>query len=344
MPSSEAGPSWNAVEQWTAGDQIQGGRDYQEDEFAITLLTGERVDGDRLLLVLADGMGGHAGGAVASQTVVQAFWEGFRQPAIDIAANLNAGVRAANEAVRARQQADPALSEMGSTLVAALVRDAHLYWASVGDSLLWVFRNGRLTRLNEDHSMRPLLLGLVELGRMTEEEVRHDSRVHQLRSAIMGEDIPLIDITNNGYPLEAGDVVLLASDGLETLLEAEMEALLIQHGNDAQSLVRALLETVTESGKAHQDNTTVLAYRVGDEQCCLSTTLAEMEAPTKLAKSKPNKLYIHDEPSIPETQPPQRTPQTQQTQSTQEAQQTQPTPKTLSVWTKIKTYMSGTER
>ena len=328
MPSSEAGPSWNAVEQWTAGDQIQGGRDYQEDEFAITLLTGDRADGDRLLLVLADGMGGHAGGQVASQTVVRAFWDGFRQPATDIAANLNAGVRAANEAVRARQQADPALSEMGSTLVAALVRDAHLYWASVGDSLLWVFRNGRLTRLNADHSMRPLLLDLVELGRMTEEEVLHDPRVHQLRSAIMGEEIPLVDIAANGYPLEADDVVLLASDGLETLSEAEMEALLTQHGNDAQALVAALLEAVTEAGKAHQDNTTVLAYRVGDDRHCLHITLDQMEAPTKQASAKPLPSRI----IIREGAFHQPTPETQ------------PTPKIPSLWTKIKTYMSGTER
>ena len=75
-------------EQWTGGRPDSGGPDYQEDEFAITLLTGERADGDRLLLVLADGMGGHAGGKVASETVVQAFWDGFRQPATDIAANL----------------------------------------------------------------------------------------------------------------------------------------------------------------------------------------------------------------------------------------------------------------
>ena len=318
------------MEQWTAGDQIQGGRDYQEDEFAITLLTGDRSDGDRLLLVLADGMGGHAGGKVASETVVQAFWDGFRQPAPDIAANLNAGVRAANEAVRARQQADPALSEMGSTLVAALVRDAHLYWASVGDSLLWVFRNGRLTRLNADHSMRPLLLDLVELGRMTKEEARHDSRVHQLRSAIMGEDIPLLDIAANGYPLEANDVVLLASDGLETLSEAEMEALLTQHETDAQALVRGLLEAVTEAGKAHQDNTTVLAYRVGDDRHCLHITLDQMEAPTKQSSAKPlpSRIIIREGAFR---------------QPTQETQETQPTPKTPSLWTKIKTYMSGTE-
>ncbi len=319
------------MEQWTAGDQIQGDRDYQEDEFAITLLTGESSDGDRLLLVLADGMGGHAGGKVASQTVVQAFWDGFRQPAANIAANLNAGVRAANEAVRARQQADPALYEMGATLVAALIQDGHLYWASVGDSLLWVFRNGRLTRLNADHSMRPLLLDLVELGRMTEEEVLHDPRVHQLRSAIVGEDIPLLDIAANGYSLETDDVVLLASDGLETLPEAEMEALLTQHGNNAQALVRALLEAVAEVGKAHQDNTTVLAYRVGDDRHCLNTTLAEMEAPTKLARSKhrPHNIHIHEESF---NQPTQLTPKTLST------------PKPPSLWTKIKTYMSGMER
>ena len=334
MPSSEAGPSWNAVEQWTAGDQIQGGRDYQEDEFAITLLTGDSEAGDRLLLVLADGMGGHAGGKVASETVVQAFWDGFRQLAADIAANLKVGVRAANEAVRARQQADPALFEMGSTLVAALVRDGHLYWASVGDSLLWVFRNGRLTRLNADHSMRPLLLGLVEIGRMTEEEVRHDSRVHQLRSAIMGEDIPLVDITAVGYPLKSDDVVLLASDGLETLSEAELEALLTRHGTDARVLVRALLEAVSEADVAHQDNTTALVYRVGDDRHCLHITLDQMEAPTKQANAKllPHNIHIYAGSLSQSTQP------------TPETQLTQPTPKTPSLWTKIRTYMSGTER
>ena len=331
MPSSQARSSWNAVEQWTAGDQIQGGRDYQEDEFEINLLPGESAGGARLLLLLADGMGGHVGGAVASQTVVRAFWDGFRQPATDMAAKLNAGVRAANEAVRDRQQADPALFEMGSTLVAALVQDDNLYWASVGDSLLWVCRNGRLTRLNADHSMRPLLLDLVELGRMTEEEVLHDSRVHQLRSVIMGDDIPMIDIAASGYPLEAGDVVLLASDGLETLPATEMETLLTQHGNDARTLVRALLEAVTEAGKAHQDNTTVLAYRVGDDQRCLNTTLVEMEAPTKLVSAKPlpPRIIIREGAFR---------------QPTPETQLTQPTPKTPGIWTKIKSYMSDTER
>ena len=312
-----------------AGDQIRGGRAYQEDSFALTLLTGDQ-SADRVLLVLADGMGGHAGGEVASDTVVRAFWAGFRQAAAEVATNLQAGVDAANAAVRAKQESDSALSEMGSTLVAALVRDGHLYWASVGDSLLWVFRNGRLNRLNANHSMRPLLLGLVELGRMTEEEVRHDSRVHQLRSAITGDDIPLIDIAANGYPLKADDVVVLASDGLETLSEADLAAVMTQHGNDAYALVRALLQAVTAAGVAGQDNTTVLAYRVGDEQHCLHTTLAQMEAPTKLARSqhRPNNIHIREGSFSPATQATH-------------------TSGSAGIWTrikKLKDYVSGTER
>ena len=329
MNKDAVGSSWNAAQQWAAGDQIQGGRDYQEDDFALTLLTGDRSAGDRLLLVLADGMGGHAGGAVASRTVVAAFWDGFRRPATDLTAHLTAGVEAANEAVQAEQQADPALSEMGATLVAALIQDGHLYWASVGDSPLWVFRNGVLKRLNEDHSMRSQLLYLAEIGRMTEEEALNDPRGHQLRSVIMGDDIPLRDIAADGYALEANDIVLLASDGLETLSEADLTDLLTQHGNDAQALVAALLAAVSAAGAAHQDNTTVLAYRVGTEQRSLSTTLAQMEAPTTLAKSKPDKLHIHDEPSIPAPPPTQPTPRTPPTQSTS------------NIWTKIKTYMSG---
>ena len=322
------------MEHWTAGDQIQGGRDYQEDEFAITLLTGDRSAGDRLLLVLADGMGGHAGGQVASQTAVQAFWDGFRRPATDVAAHLNAGVDAANQAVRTKQQAEPALYEMGTTLVAALVRDGRLYWASVGDSLLWVFRDGELKRLNADHSMRPQLLYLAEIGRMTEEEALHDPRGHQLRSAIMGEEIPLRDIAADGYPLEVDDVVLLASDGLETLSEADLADLITQRGNDARALVAALLAAVTAAGIDHQDNTTVLAYRVGNEQHGLSATLAQMEAPTTLAKQAsakplPSRIIIREgafRQPTPETQP------------------TQPTLKTPNIWTKIKTYISGPER
>ena len=266
----------NIVKRWVAGGQIRGDRDYQEDDFSIRLLTDGNApaDEDRLLLVLADGMGGHAGGAVASETVVQSFQDAFHQEADGIADRFNAGVSAANDSVREKQQSDPGLSEMGTTLVAAVVIGPALYWVSVGDSLLWLFRDGRLHRLNADHSMRPVLQDLVELGRMTEEEALNDPRANQLRSAIFGDAVPLIDMNADGFGLEGGDLVVLASDGLETLPD-EMLAEVIKAGaDDAQGIVEALLDAVAKAGRPGQDNTTALVYRVGDGTDSLHGTLA----------------------------------------------------------------------
>ena len=258
----------NAVKQWVAGAQIQGGRDYQEDAFSIRLLTDENThaEEDRLLLVLADGMGGHAGGAEASRTVVRAFQDAFHLAADSIEERFNAGVSAANDTVKEKQEADPNLSEMGATLVAAVVIGPTLYWVSVGDSLLWLFRDGHLRRLNADHSMRPLLQDLVELGRMTEEEAQSDPRANQLRSVIFGDVIPLIDMNSDGFALEDGDTVMLASDGLETLSEDALVEAVKAGGSDAEAIVFALLDGVSSAGRPGQDNTTAIVYRVGGSQ------------------------------------------------------------------------------
>ena len=266
----------DTAKQWVAGERIQGARGYQEDDFSIRLLSGDddREGEDRLLLVLADGMGGHAGGEVASATVVEGFQAGFDRDAPGIADRFNAGIDTANSAVREKQQADPNLSEMGSTLVAALVVGTTLYWTSVGDSILWLFRNGRLQRLNADHSMRPVLMDLVELGRLTEEEARSDPRIHQLRSVIYGESIPLVDMNADGFGLENGDLVLLASDGLETLSEQAITDLISTGAEDAGQLVNALLGAVDNAQAPDQDNTTALVYRVGQGEHSLHGALA----------------------------------------------------------------------
>ena len=270
----------NIVKHWVAGGQTQGDRNYQEDDFSIRLLTDENAPADEgwLLLVLADGMGGHAGGAVASKTVVQAFQDAFHQEADGIADRFNVGVTTANDSVREKQRSDPGLSEMGTTLVAAVVVGPALYWVSVGDSLLWLFRDGRLHRLNADHSMRPVLLDLVELGRMTEEEALNDPRANQLRSAIFGDVVPLIDMNADGFALERGDLIVLASDGLETLPDAVLAEVIEAGADDAQGIVDALLDAVARAGRPGQDNTTALVYRVGDGTGSLHGTLASVNA------------------------------------------------------------------
>ena len=257
----------DAPERWVAGGQIQGARARQEDAYSIKPLPEQdREEAGGWLLALADGMGGHAGGDVAAATATQAFEEGFTQAGrgadAPVEARLDAGLRAANEAVRVKQQSAFSLSDMGATLVAALVIGPVLYWVSVGDSLLWLFRDGELLRLNEDHSMRPLLLELVKAGEMSEEEVLNHPVAHQLRSVVHGRDLPLVDMAAEGYPLAAGDVVLLASDGIETLSTEALTAIIQGHADDAGALTRALLDGVEAAGVPRQDNTTVVAFRV----------------------------------------------------------------------------------
>lgn len=241
-----------------AGYKIRGGRDYQEDAFLIK--SGREGDSDRLLLLLADGMGGHVGGARASELAVATFAAHFDQAEGAIGGRLRAALEAANTAIARDVAADPRLSGMGCTVVACLVTGDQAHWISVGDSWLWCLRNGKLTRLNADHSMRPLLENMVELGRMTQAEVEEDPRLGQLRSVVNSEELTLVDQNARPFALRPGDRLLLASDGIEALGAAAIASLAAAREEPAAS-VNALLDAVEDLKRPGQDNTTVVVYR-----------------------------------------------------------------------------------
>ena len=94
---------------------------------------------------------------------------------------------------------------MGSTVVVAVISRDGIDWISVGDSPLWLFRDGRLRRLNADHSMAPVLASLVAAGRMTAEQAATDSNRHALRSAVMGEEIHLVDVSSQPVAVRKTD-------------------------------------------------------------------------------------------------------------------------------------------
>lgn len=240
-----------------AGYKIRGGRDYQEDAF---LIKSGRQGDNRLLLLLADGMGGHVGGARASELAVATFAAHFDQAEGAITGRLRAALEAANTAIARDVAADPRLSGMGCTVVACLVTGDQAHWISVGDSWLWCLRNGKLTRLNADHSMRPLLENMVELGRMTQAEVEEDPRLGQLRSVVNSEELTLVDQNARPFALRPGDRLLLASDGIEALGAAAIASLAAAREEPAAS-VNALLDAVEDLKRPGQDNTTVVVYR-----------------------------------------------------------------------------------
>ena len=252
----------NELDGCFAARQIPGKREYQEDDYGLLDGRDLGIDGsEHTMLLVADGMGGHVGGATASGLLSKTFVETYPQVSGPIVDRLRECLETANKAIADAITENPELDSMGSTLVAAVVSSEGLNWISVGDSPLWLFREGKLERLNADHSMAPVLADLVATGRMTAEEAAQDSRRHSLRSAVMGDEIHLTDVSSQPVAVEQGDRLLLASDGLMTLSDQEIEDIL-KKTQDAplEDSVTALIQAVEAAKQPHQDNTTVLLY------------------------------------------------------------------------------------
>ncbi len=237
------------------GDQIIGARTRQEDSFRI-----EQLDTTaQHLMVITDGMGGHAGGAQASRIVADSFvdaWLGGEGTTVD---RLHDALFYANDQVARAIEDDPELVDMGTTLLACVLDGSELSWVSVGDSILWVYRDGKLLRINDDHSMAPVIDGLVEIGRMTPEEAASDPRRNQLRSVVTGEDIPLIDISKTPLVLEDADILLLATDGILTLGEDEIISVLRDsRPAGPEACAGAIFAAIESHAEPQQDNTTLI--------------------------------------------------------------------------------------
>jgi len=246
----------------------KGARYYQEDAARLRpgpLLNGNEGQGPlpcSLLAVLADGMGGHTGGALASRTACESFIEAYDTLDPAAAGRLEHALEASNAAIARRIESSPHLSGMGSTLIGAAFGQDGLEWVSVGDSPLYLFRNGDIALLNEDHSLAPALDQMVAEGRMSAEEARNDPRRHMLRSALTGEPLELVDVSRKPLPLEPGDYIVLASDGIHTIEDAEICRVIAAYGEDGpEAVAGALVRAVEQVRDPHQDNITVVVVR-----------------------------------------------------------------------------------
>lgn len=231
-----------------AGRQSVGMRANQQDAYGV--VPPEDMDGGRsLLAIVADGMGGHAAGEIASETALQALVDGFFNDAVsDDGSRLWAGLELANERIREVVAKRPTLRGMGTTVIAALFRDDTIRWISVGDSPLYLLRDGVLRRLNKLH---------VDFPEGVEEPVVAAQHV-ALASAIIGERLFEVDDANP-FPLVGGDLLILASDGLNTLSEDELlSCLRSEPSATAATRADALLRAVESHHLPRQDNTTVI--------------------------------------------------------------------------------------
>lgn len=189
-----------------------GMRRKQEDSYVVKFFR------EGVLAVVCDGMGGHHDGELASTLASESFLKSFeKNDSLPVPQRLRVALDDANEAVRKSFESRGIYG--GTTLLAAFAGSSVLRWVSVGDSALYLWRGGRLMRLNQDHSYRDIYRAYIGAGMTAKEALR---RGHVLRTAITGESLDLVDAPSIPYPLMPGDRVVLTTDGCEEILDPEM--------------------------------------------------------------------------------------------------------------------------
>ncbi|MGN6430957.1 MAG: Stp1/IreP family PP2C-type Ser/Thr phosphatase [Gaiellaceae bacterium] len=208
------------------------------------------------LFAIADGMGGAQAGELASSLAAGAVRddESVSGSGERRVADL---IQEANRRVYQRSSQDASASGMGTTMTVALVEDGAVVFGHVGDSRAYLIRDGRLEQLTEDHS---LVAELVRSGKLSPEE----AETHPQRSVItraLGTD-PDVDVDTFSIPTHAGDLFMLCSDGLTSMVDGEtiLEAT-GKHRDDLQAAVKALIRAANKGGG--EDNITVVLFEIG---------------------------------------------------------------------------------
>lgn len=214
------------------------------------------------LCVVADGMGGHLGGEIASNIAIETVSDAFKgrprngQDERKDAELLSKCIKTANKEIYRRGNADAALKNMGTTIVAVVLAGDYIVTANVGDSRIYRMRDGKLQQVTEDHSW----VGELRKKNLISEE---DARSHPLKNIItraLGME-PTVEVDVKWEKAKAGDIYLLCSDGLTDLVpDAEISRKMAAAGSNLSAMASALIETANAAGGT--DNITVGLCRV----------------------------------------------------------------------------------
>lgn len=235
---------------------LVGNREENQDRVAIA------GGDDALLLAVVDGMGGHADGAqaaeVALRTMVGAFWEASR-PLFDPEGFLHLTMGRAHEAVVALGQGLAPDIRPRATCAACLIQGSSAWWAHIGDSRVYLIRNGAVVDRTRDHSHVELLL---RAGRITETQ----AAAHPMRNFVeccIGGDPVLPEMSlSSRRALQPGDIVLLCSDGFWTgLADVQIASISQSRGRGLQESLADLGERAVQATAPLADNTTAAAVR-----------------------------------------------------------------------------------
>jgi protein phosphatase len=245
------------------------------------------VDDEHVLYAIADGMGGHRGGEVASRTAIEAL-----RAAISRGQPVNDAIVQANTAVIERASGDSELAGMGTTMTAAVVAGGRqLLIGHVGDSRAYLLHDGTMRRITDDHS---LVEELVREGRLTPEQAEaHPQRAIVTRALGVDADVQ-VDV----YTVEVavGDRVLLCSDGLTTMVRDRDVERLARSEPDPQRAAEVLVEAANRAGG--EDNTSVVVIDVLEVDAAVLPDPELLAAPVAVATG-PRPMPPAPEPVAP---------------------------------------------
>lgn len=235
-------------------------REHNEDDFYLS-------EGDEALCIVADGMGGHRSGEVASALAIKAMVEYYRETMIDEAQaeeedppekhRLVRAVKIANRAVFSAASSNEEYRGMGTTIVSGFFTEQGVYLAHIGDSRAYRLRSKNLEQRTEDHS---LANEYVRMGILSAEDVEYFPYKNVITRACGLTDEVEVDI--HYEPLQAGDIYLFCSDGLSDMVsDNEIFDIMSEH-DKLDTMCRALVERANENGGA--DNITVVLAKIDD--------------------------------------------------------------------------------
>lgn len=268
--------------------QAIGTRERQEDSFAFSSFDNpEFIKEKGYLAIVADGMGGLFYGKEASEMAVQSFLESYQsyisfESIMDL---LHLSLQDANKMVRNMAVEQEKVDQTGTTLAAATIIEGSLYWISVGDSRIYLYRNGELIQLNEDHQYSKLLYEEVMKENITVEEANSHPQRNALISFLGLPSLPEIDFNVKEMPLENGDIVLLCSDGLHGFMTDEEIAAILKENNPYPA--QPLIDFVLQKKHPYQDNITVATLTYEKEEAPPAP-----ELPVEVTKQKKVSLTI----------------------------------------------------
>ncbi|MCC8169803.1 MAG: SpoIIE family protein phosphatase [Oscillospiraceae bacterium] len=231
-----------------------GRRKEQQDSFVYSDMYNECGVKVGAVGVIADGMGGYRNGKIAGKVGADNFFSEYTRL---FNGNVNSAL------IKAVYHANDAVNRIdgaGTTLVSAIIEQWRLYWISVGDSRIYIMRNGLLRRLNIDNNYASVLRKKAEKGEISFAEAFSDPKANALTSYLGIDELTEFDYNDCEFPLLCGDKIVLCSDGLYRAISEKEAAdvLSASIGNPADALLRRALS----KGKRFQDNITVIVINI----------------------------------------------------------------------------------